>query len=52
MGRNLVSGINFDPFGPNLDPKSLLVDFTSTRCYTLLQAIFFMQFQGKLMSQA
>ena len=30
---------NFGPFGQNLDPKMLFVDFTYTRCYKLLQAI-------------
>ena len=40
---------NFGPnFNPNLVPE--FVGFTSTRSYTLLQAIT-MQFQGKLMNQ-
>ena len=30
---------NFGTFGPNLGPKIFFIDFTSTKCYTLLQAI-------------
>ena len=37
--KNLSFGPDFGPFGPNFDPKTFFVDFTSTRCYTLLQVI-------------
>ena len=36
---------NFDPFGPNLDPKILFVVLTSTSSYTLFQAIILRNFQ-------
>ena len=32
-------GPDFGPFGPNLGPKKIVVDFTFIRCYTLSQAI-------------
>ena len=30
---------DFGPFGQNLDPKNVFMDFISTACYTLLQTI-------------
>ena len=36
---------NFAPFGLNLGPQIFFEDFTSTRCYTLLQAIIVYYFK-------
>ena len=36
---------DFDPFGPNLGPKFFFMNFTSTTCYKLLQAIIVRNFK-------
>ena len=38
-GKKLNSMPDFGYFGPNFGPKIFFVNFTCTRCYTLLQAI-------------
>ena len=45
MGKKLILGLILACFGPNLVPKNLFVDFTSTRCYALLQAIIVCKFK-------
>ena len=39
MVKTLILGLILARFDQNLVPKIFLVGFTSTRCYTLLQAI-------------
>ena len=41
-------GPNFDLFGPNWTPKLFSVGFTSTKCYTLLRAIFVCNFKDNM----
>ena len=44
-GKKLVFGPYFDPLAQILAPKSFLVEFTCTRCWTLLQAIITCKFK-------
>ena len=37
--------LDFGPFNPNLDPEIFFVDFSSTRCYALLQAMIICNFK-------
>ena len=39
MAKKLISGLVLARFDPKLVPQIFFVGFTSTRCYTLLQAI-------------
>ena len=41
MAKNII----FGPFGPNLGPKTFIVDFTSASSWTLFQAIILCHFK-------
>ena len=50
-GKKPNFGSNFDPFLPNLRPKFFFIDFTSTRCLTLSQAIIVCNFKENIWSK-
>ena len=45
MAKTLVLGLILTPLAQIWAQKSFLVDFTSARCYTLLQAIIVCNFK-------
>ena len=44
-GKKTSFETDFGPFGPHLGPQILFMDFTSTACYTSLEAIIVCNFK-------